>query len=278
MANLVCSERTAPQFLEMLEIEYNLAPLKACDFAIMYKGKVVACVERRSLANFHAEEQESRLQEMVDLRAQLGCKVFVIVEVPVSLIVGRLQGIYRYAYGKLLSMRIEHHIDVVYTQSVEDTCQKLVEYTYYYTSLLHHRPPFVDVKITDEMCAGILCKLTGMSHDVACQVLEERSIKFLITAGYTTLCCTPFREGPNAFWLDESVISILSCVNDHGVRFLSSIPGFSREAAEYILRYRTLLEFLGDPLSERKLTNFGGFSIGENAQVLEDILQYVRPS
>lgn len=157
----VCSDPKKP-------LSWKICRLTHADYVITISGKIALLIERKSWSDLSASILDKRILNIENLlifRQRIGCKVMLIVEGKQT---GKAKGgvTFRAMRGKIMSLMLKHNILVDYTNSLENTAERIAEivkslHKMEYkieNSLDEHRQALMEITGSAEQCDEIIEK------------------------------------------------------------------------------------------------------------------------
>jgi ERCC4-type nuclease len=184
-----------------IEVEAKIRRLEIGDFCIMYKGRLLYCIERKTWRDFASSMRDGRknnVKNLIAAREHTGCKVLYLVEGPATPLFNTY---YRNIPYTSLLAHIDHlmmrdNIHIVYSKNTLYTLERLLLLVKNYMSLdvqdqWGHDSEVVDtlkefkpVVSEEEFRSKLWCSLKFVSCEIA-KCLEAKSFAELVRGTLT---------------------------------------------------------------------------------------------
>lgn len=115
---------------EFKDLNIKVERITVGDYAIIYKGRIIAVIERKSLADLAASIKDGRMDnnaKLLSAQAQTGCRVIYLIEgaafPKLTRKFGRIP--FKALQGKIDGLQFRHNIRVIYTRDCDHTASRL---------------------------------------------------------------------------------------------------------------------------------------------------------
>ena len=244
-------------------IEYELQQLYIGDYHFYHNDKVVAIIERKTLADYSASFKDGRsmnLEKLLAAKNESGCKLYYIIEGPL-----RPQNETKYAGISYMNIRnslarlsLLHDIHIIRTRNIGDTIDELMHMSQIFQSAIDNAEvtfggaveDLTKLRATDEqkMKSSVIkgwATINGVSHMLAIMLHKQFTFADPIPADLTL-------QYPSGVSVSSKTIAKLVTRDYDPSTILACCPGISLSTAKYLLTQKTYDELLSMPVEELK--------------------------
>lgn len=247
--------------------QHSARRLTVGDYAILFKGCLLACIERKTLDDYGSSLKDGRhanREKMLEMRAKTGCRVYYIIEGrPPKDPAVRCGGIpYRHILSSIDHIMYRDGIFVINTLDQVDTARRLgilmenlaTLGETLFTGLSEIPDLSAELsarreKSREEVVRNLWACFRGISVESAQYFAQKWSLAAIIRGEISRSDISAHKSAGRTI-SRKCADGLISPDRPTEIRLLSSIPGISRERAATILTEKSLKDLLAMPREE----------------------------
>lgn len=228
------------------------------DYVFIYEGKIIAIIERKTLADLAASIKDGRMEnnnKLLEAQRKSNCQIIYIIEGPLcsnmKKKIGRIP--YKCLQGKIDSLMFKSGAKIICTKDYKHTAERLSGLCVTFTTMANDGV-FGEVKAgnkslikqkhiihPDIIRLHMLLKIPKIGHATATTVMKKYSIRQILNnhisePEYYNLCylSSGHRLGPRGKEMYNKCLHLHKSI-DIQIKMLCCISGISPDAAKAIL-------------------------------------------